>query len=295
MLLVVVRGRLMRGVRPLRFMKRLNLYGSTCLLPFFVLAYALSWAMWVPAALASQNLSPWPLPLTPLLIAGSFGPSAAAFIFTARHEGAAGAWRLFKRGFAYRLPFSLLVFIVVVPVAITFIAFVISSDADPVLRPFTLLATFVLLFFLGGSFGEEFGWRGYALPRLLERTGALGSSLALGAVWAAWHLPLFWVRETSQFSTPFWLFFVFMLAFSVMFTWVHQKSGGNLFAALLLHTVFNLTVVLFPPPEPVGGVDQSMYYTTGLFVLVAAFLIMRGKSSKGEEVASAEGLRQRYE
>jgi len=276
-------------------MKLLNLLGATCPLPFFVLAYALSWVMWVPAALASQDLLPWPLPFTPLLIAGTFGPSAAAFIFTARHEGAAGAWRLLRRGFAYRLPFPVLVFIIVVPVAITSIAFAISSDAYPVLRPLPLLATFILFFFLGGSFGEEFGWRGYALPRLLNQTGPLGSSLALGAVWAAWHLPLFWVRGTSQFSTPFWLYFVFMLAFSVMFTWVHQESGGNLFAALLLHTVFNLTVVMFPPQEPVGGVDQSMYYTTGLFVLVAAFLIVRGKSSKGAEVASAEGLRQSYE
>jgi membrane protease YdiL (CAAX protease family) len=265
-------------------MKRSIFSESVLLLVFFVFAYAFSWSVWIPAALASQNLVSWTLPITPLLVVGSFGPSVAAFILTAWQDGATGAWRLLKRGFTYRVPFTLLLFIIVVPVTITFIAFIMSSDAHSVLNPLTLLSTFILFFFFGGSFGEEFGWRGYALPRLLHRTGTLGASVALGAMWSAWHLPLFWVRGTSQFITPFWLFFVFTIAFSVIFTWVHRNSAGNLFAALLLHTVFNLTVVMFPLPEQVGDIDQSMYYTTGLFVLVAAFLIMMSKKLASEGV-----------
>jgi membrane protease YdiL (CAAX protease family) len=272
-------------------MKRFHILPPAFPLSFFILAYALSWAAWIPAALASQNVVPVPIPTTPLLALGAFGPSLTAFILTARHEGAAGAWHLLKRGFNPRVRFPLLLVIIAVPITITGIAFVLSGGRRPVLHPLALLGTFVLYFFLGGSFGEEFGWRGYALPRLLQHGRVLGASVVLGAVWAVWHLPLFWVRGTSQSNTPFWLFLVFTVAFAVMFTWVHQHSGGNLFAALLLHTVFNLTVVMFPPPELVSGVDRSMYYTTAIFVLVAIVLIvLSGTRREGKGV---EPIRER--
>ena len=37
--------------------------------------------------------------------------------------------------------------------------------------------------------GEELGWRGYALPKLLEKRSPLIASLIIGVLWGAWHLP----------------------------------------------------------------------------------------------------------
>jgi membrane protease YdiL (CAAX protease family) len=58
-------------------------------------------------------------------------------------------------------------------------------------------------------FIEELGWRGYVLDRLQEKRSALVSSLILGFVWALWHLPTFFIRDSYQASlgigTPaFW-------------------------------------------------------------------------------------------
>jgi membrane protease YdiL (CAAX protease family) len=58
---------------------------------------------------------------------------------------------------------------------------------------------------------EELGWRGYALDRLQPRWSALGSSLILGILWAFWHTPLFFFKDSIQYkmrfrSRAFWTF-----------------------------------------------------------------------------------------
>jgi hypothetical protein len=103
------------------------------------------------------------------------------------------------------------------------------------------------MYFLGGSFGEEFGWRGYALPRLLDGWSALGASLILGAFWVVWHLPLFFIPGSPQAQMPFWPFAASTTALAVIYTWVHVHVKGIVFAALLLHTTGNLSANLFAP------------------------------------------------
>src|SRR3546814_5546144 len=57
-----------------------------------------------------------------------------------------------------------------------------------------------------GALGEELGWRGFALPRLLELMDARRASLLLGLVWAVWHLPAFFLSTLSQSQVNFGLF-----------------------------------------------------------------------------------------
>src|SRR5574337_857223 len=57
-----------------------------------------------------------------------------------------------------------------------------------------------LLFYLltTGPLGEELGWRGFALPRLLKRFNPFVASLVLGAIWGVWHLPSFYLAGMVQ-------------------------------------------------------------------------------------------------
>lgn len=92
----------------------------------------------------------------------------------------------------------------------------------------------------GGTL-EELGWRGFALPVLLERFGSpLGASLVLGTVWMAWHLP----RELPALLAgaplgPFLLqqtvFLLLTLALSILATWGFLETGGSALPGLLIH------------------------------------------------------------
>jgi uncharacterized protein len=94
---------------------------------------------------------------------------------------------------------------------------------------------------VGSSMGEELGWRGYWLPRLQARFGALFSSILLGAVWGFWHLPLALTPGDLRSETFFGWSVLGTVATAILFTWVYNHTQGSLFVALLLHTSTNVT------------------------------------------------------
>lgn len=58
------------------------------------------------------------------------------------------------------------------------------------------IANFGLVFLVGGPLGEDFGWRGYAMPAL----SAKSNWLIIGVIWGLSHLPLFLMVGTAQSS-----------------------------------------------------------------------------------------------
>ena len=108
------------------------------------------------------------------------------------------------------------------------------------LTPFGLLAALAVNLCFGGSLGEEPGWRGAWLPRLLRRHSALGAAAIVSLWWALWHAP---IDFAQGFGLPgiggmmvrqFWT-----LPVAVLFTWVALRGGGSLLPPLALHTTIN--------------------------------------------------------
>lgn len=80
------------------------------------------------------------------------------------------------------------------------------------------------------SVAEEVAWRGYALPRLIERHGAFVGSAILGVLWAFWHVPMF-----VGLGVPLSLMLVMVLFFvggSLYYTWLFERTGRSLFIAV---------------------------------------------------------------
>ncbi len=82
------------------------------------------------------------------------------------------------------------------------------------------------------AFGEEFGWRGYLLPRLMGLWGPWPGILAHGAVWGLWHAPLVFLASYSYPGHPppylpgVFLFTAFCILLGVNLAWLRLSSGS---------------------------------------------------------------------
>jgi membrane protease YdiL (CAAX protease family) len=117
---------------------------------------------------------------------------------------------------------------------------------------------------------EEPGWRGFALPRLLERHGPLRASLVLGIVWALWHTLMFLLQGVES-SALFALSMLNILLGSFVFSWLYQRTRGALMIAIVAHAGAHLC----NPSHALPASSMPLVlYTAGIGVLAAALVFV---------------------
>jgi membrane protease YdiL (CAAX protease family) len=115
------------------------------------------------------------------------------------------------------------------------------------LEPLYSVVPMILMLTIFAGIGEEFGWRGFAMPRLQARYNALVSSIIIGVLWGLWHIPLFLVEGTTQYNwrldaglIPAVLgYTVLVIAWSIQYTWVFNNTKGSVLLAAVLHGAGN--------------------------------------------------------
>lgn len=204
-------------------------------LVFAALACLLSWPLWFAALLG------W-LPLTPL---GAFGPAVSAILLTKRIDGSVALRTLLTGLVRWRVS-PLVYAVAIVAMPLLHVLTIASTTGFEASRPAAASFPWYLgliapleIFILGGPLGEELGWRGYALDRLLPRFGGVAASVGVAILWFAWHLPLFWVRGSAQADLPKDLFALTLVAYSVLLAWLWTRSGGSTLLAMIFHTSAN--------------------------------------------------------
>lgn len=272
---------------------------------YVLIAFAFSWIIEAPVALAAQGIIPVELPAPAVAIAvivATFGPTVGAFAVTAAIEGRRGVLRMLRRYVQWRAGIGWYLFVLVGIPAIIILATLVVPGAVASYQPIlgSLLAAypmaFLLTVFLGGPLGEEPGWRGFALPRLQDRFGPLRGSLLLGVVWAAWHLPLFWSGVwTPPTVANVVMFTVMIVALTVIMTWVYNHTAGSLLIMILMHASFNtfanrVAAPLFPAPilDEYGLLPVLIGFTVTALVLIA---VTRGRLGAAQAPAPVESLR----
>ncbi len=269
-------------------MARTHLAGTRAFVVLSLNAIAISWLCWLPLVAADHQLVQVPQGAAPLLlILGTFGPLLAALGIVARERGMAGVRGLLAQAFRWRVRIGWYLAAGVLPAVIrTAVLWIhilkggsVPDLTDPA-RWLALPSTFLTVLILGGPVGEEFGWRGYALPRLQPAIGALMAALAIGVVAVLWHAPLFLIPTTAQSHLPFGLFMVRTISVSIISTWLYNGSRQSLLIVLLFHATLNTwpnAIYLIEEGGPLGPYISGTILYTGW----ACLLILFGQLSGG--------------
>jgi uncharacterized protein len=241
-------------------------------LPLFVLtAYGITWACWIPLVWiepgALQEI---------LATAGQFGPLIAAFLFTEDRRKLAHRmvqWRVNVICYLAALGLPPLALILAQFIAGDTISFDVSVELIPHLA---------VILFIGGPLGEEFAWRGFALPHLLKRFSPIVASAILTVIWAFWHLPL-WFIPGADVPRPFFIYVLGVAAITLVMTWLHLRANGSVLLAMLIHASLNLVFV-----RAAQHVDP-LYNVLAWWIIAAALVAVGGvKWFTGPQSATAQ-------
>jgi len=248
-----------------------------------LLTFLISWIGWgLQLAYALRWVSFHSLGFS--ILAG-LGPAIAATIVTLVLSGLKGLGRMlgafFRKG-AKWIWFLLALFlqplITLITLGVERLFSIETFDFAAFPGALTFLSFFAAM--LVANIWEEIGWRGYALPRLQKRFSPLVSSLMLGFFISLWHLPLL-LNPTEEMSViPIWVELPYSLALSVLYTWLYNKSNGNLSVVTLGHAMINAVGLLMMLERPDFASHTLINITvTILFAAGVAALQMTSKAN----------------
>ncbi len=238
---------------------------------FFLVTFAISWfwrgviiALGLPFDGIGIMLEGWAIA----------GPCVAAVLITARRSGRQGVKQLL--GTALRWRFAPIWYAVaggsVLVVYLTAIGIAVLAG-NPLEEPLFAWPRQGLLLLvvqqLWVAIGEEYGWRGFALPRLQERWGSLGGSLILGVIWAAWHLPLFLMPGSGQDGVNFGVYALTIMGHTLLLTLLYNRTNGSVLSAMLFHIALNMLFFTMNFPHGAEAVMPWLWLVVMLIVIPA--------------------------
>ena len=197
------------------------------------------------------------------MLLGGIGPSLMGLVVTRIVAGPGSAWALIGRLGQWRVGWWWLA--PLIPIALNFVVFRLYGWSGGQVAPVALGAKLVPAIILGlyAGLSEEFGWRGFLLPRLQQRYSPLVSALLVGLVWGgAWHLfgdyvgafggRGWWGVALALLQAP-----VLLGAFSVMLACVYNGTRGSMLLCVLFHVAISFSGFVFDPAYP----SSPVYFT----------------------------------
>lgn len=238
---------------------------------FFLLTFAVTWTLWALAPKAGSVAAT-------LFLIGTFAPSIVALALSYWRGGRDAVRALTCQIVRFPQQIQWYVFAIGYMIVIKLSTALIlraSTGHWPALGTESLLLMFgVIPISLWFQAGEEIGWRAFALPRMAEAMGLGPASLLLGAIWAIWHLPLFFIQANDTFGQSFPIYFAGVVAMSVTLAWLYWRTGRSLFIVMLLHAAVNNTKDIVPSLEVGASSPWAMSQSSVALVATALMWVV---------------------
>ncbi|WP_420627962.1 CPBP family intramembrane glutamic endopeptidase [Candidatus Leptofilum sp.] len=209
---------------------------------FLALSFGLTWSL--AAVLIFVSFS------TPVFLLAVWAPGIAGIFLVWRHYGRQGLKSFFRRFTLWRMPLAWWLYLLVGFPAIVYLGAVLNGtigDPFPFSPWYEVFPALLMSLFLLGT-NEEFGWRGLALPLLQRKFSPFWAGLILGIIWAAWHVPAFFISGLQYEAWSAVPYFGGVIALSVILTPLFNSARGSLLIAYLYH--FQMMNPIFPDAQP---------------------------------------------
>jgi membrane protease YdiL (CAAX protease family) len=281
---------------------------------YSALAYVIAWAIWspmFPAALRALTGGMTPERFNPpgTLALGMFAPLVAAIIMRVfvSKEGIRGSFG-FKRPLRY---YMVAIFGPIVFVAMVLGIVLATGVGDFIIDGVRLgaamrgaqaprpngpvWALFINLLILGVpvtallTLGEEYGWRGYLLRKLLP-LGEVKAGIVVGVIWGAWHLPAL-LAGLNYPGQNTWLVLAVFATTTILLSMLHTRmfvaAGASVMVVTFLHASLNafsdrLTDAKHLTGDPLIVSAGGVIAIGILVVATAAVYLERGRARRTE-------------
>ena len=235
---------------------------------YLAIVFGLTWSIMGAAIVFPDNMTALfgEISLTnPLFLLAVYGPSLTGCFLVLRNTGWSGFKRFLSRLLLWRVHWGWYAYLLVGIPVFFYIGALIKqlpmSEMFPVNSFGELLPMLFLMLFLG-PVGEEFGWRGVALPLMQKKLAPFWAGLILGVIWGVWHYPAFLLSGTLQASWSFLPFFIGSVSVSVVVTALFNASRGSLLLSILAH--WQLVNPAWPDAQPY---DHIAFVTAAVVVV----------------------------
>lgn len=224
---------------------------------------------------------------------GALSASVAAFILAGIEGGRGHVRELLSRGLVWRVGIKwwLTALLYTAPIALAALYFSsVFGYADfklESLPPIYQALPMMLLLIVLAGLGEEFGWRGFLLPRLQRHHTALRASLIIGLFHSLWHIPLFLTEGTVQndwaqqlgFFPAFLGYSAFVVAWAIQLTWFFNNTGGSVLMVAVVHGAGNVWIGGYFNVSENAGIAGNNILTVLMIIISLLIVAVAGRTN----------------
>jgi membrane protease YdiL (CAAX protease family) len=239
---------------------------------FFILTFIFSWILTGTIALQVHKVIPFTIfPQGFSWLAGLI-PGIVAVLISVKPK------EFFKGNFLTKLPLKGVPIVLVLTFGFLAAVYAIHQFTGHPIRLQVNYSFLAMQFVVWGilAYGEELGWRGFALPTLANRYSLFKAALILGLIWCVWHYPKIlgspYIKDWTQVGQAMVMFSIQILAGNFILCWLYFKFNNTVWITTLYHTLWNVvsTIYLFMAMD---------IYATVLLAVVAIIVVVADRKT----------------